>query len=403
MTNFLNESEASKAIFEAMRSGDEEQIKQAWKLFHESVVSELKATMHEAMESNDSTILAQRGFRQLTSVETKFYQNVIESLKGNNPKQAFITTIADGVMPTTIIEDVFKHLRDNHPLLKLINFQYTGAAAKWVITDAAAQTAVWGPINSAITKEVTSAFKVVDVKNCKLSAFALLDMGMLDLGPAFLDAYVRAVLTEAIAITLEQGIIAGNGKDQPIGLNRDIHDGVEVNSHTGYPEKSATAIKSFSQKEYGEMIAPMAKTEKGRNRNFVKVYLLCNLTTFLKRVMPASTLLTATGTYARDIFPFPTEVVITNALADDRGIASPLGDEYFASLGNDKKGTVEYSDEYKFFEDQRAFKTKLYASGSAFDNTSAVYLDLSKLEPAVLMFKEVTAAPAAAAASTEKK
>lgn len=42
----------------------------------------------------------------------------------------------------------------------------------------------------------------------------------------YLDNYVRTVLQEALACGLEAAIVSGNGHNCPIGLDRDIHDGV---------------------------------------------------------------------------------------------------------------------------------------------------------------------------------
>ena len=49
-----------------------------------------------------------------------------------------------------------------------------------------------------------------------------------------------------------------------------------------------------------------------------------------------------------------------------------------------KDGTIEYSDEVKFLEDMRAFKIKLTANGTPYDNTVAVLVDISKLDPAYI-------------------
>ena len=66
---------------------------------------------------------------------------------------------------------------------------------------------------------------------------------MLELGPVYLDNYIRTILRESLYCALEQAIISGTGHEQPIGLDRDIHKGVSVNEETGYPQKTAVKIK----------------------------------------------------------------------------------------------------------------------------------------------------------------
>lgn len=43
-------------------------------------------------------------------------------------------------------------------------------------------------------------------------------------------------------------------------------------------------------------------------------------------------------------------------------------------IGGAKEGVIEYSDEFKFLEDKRTFKIKMYGMGRAYDNTVSVLL-----------------------------
>lgn len=397
MIKFANEKECINQLVTAMQSGDENAMKEAWAGLHASIAEQVKADFEDLQESHDAAVLAQRGYRQLTSKETKWYQKVISALKSNDPKQAFSAIIGsdneEDLMPTTIIEDVYKHLQEEHSLLKAINFQYVGYITKWILNDHSAQNAVWGHITEEIVKEITSSFKVVDINQNKLSAYAIIELGMLDLGPTFLDGYIRAVLAEAIYAGLEIAIVSGTGVNEPIGLIRDIHEGVAFSSTTGYPAKEKIAINSFAPAEYGAVLAQMATTESGHKRKFTEVGLIVNQTDYLTKVMPATTVLNANGTYVNNLFPFPTTVYVCNALADGEAVLF-LRDEYFMGMGGSKNGVIEYSDEYKFLEDQRVFKVKQYGAGRAFDNTSALYLDISGLSPAYITvrnYEEVTA------------
>jgi HK97 family phage major capsid protein len=379
-----------------MKSGDETEIQQAWADFHKAVVEQVKADFEEVQESNDAAVLAQRGYRQLTSKENKWYQKVINALKSADPKQAFTAIIGsdneEDLMPTTIIEDVYKHLKDEYPLLQAINFQHVGYITKWILNDHSAQNAVWGQITAEITKEITSSFKVVDINQNKLSAYAIIEVGMLDLGPVFLDGYIRTVLAEAIMSGLELAIVAGTGVNEPVGLIKDIHEGVSFNSGTGYPNKTAEVVTDFTPASYGALIAKMSLTEAGKKRKFNGVCMVVNQTDYLTKIMPATTVLNTSGSYVNNLFPFPTTVYVSNAVEDGKAVLF-LKDEYFMGMGGSKNGVIEYSDEYKFLEDQRVFKIKQYGAGRAFDNTSALYLDISGLKPAYITVKnpEITA------------
>lgn len=392
MIKFENEKKAATAVMKAMKSGDEVKIQQAWEDFHNSVAEKVMQDFEDIKESNDAAILAQRGYRQLTSKETAWYKKVIEALKSDTPKQAFTSILGgddeDSLMPTTIIEDVYKYLEDEHPLLKAINFQNVGYLTKWVLNDHTTQSAVWGTITEQITKEVTSSFKVIDINQSKLSAYAIIEKGMLDLGPTFLDAYIRRCLAEALACGLEKAIISGNGVNQPIGLIKNISEGVSYSTTTGYPNKEKKVVEDFTPVNYGALINDLATTEGGKAKKFGNVWLICNQSDYLTKVMPATTVLNNNGHYVNDLFPFPTEVIISNELETGDAVLCLL-DEYFLGVGGSQNGVIEYSDEAKFIEDQRAFKIKQYAAGRASDNTSALYLDISGLEPAYITVKSV--------------
>lgn len=378
----VKQKEAINAMQSALMSGDEEAGKQAWQQFLDSVVQTVKED-YEMFET-DKRVLVQRGYRQLTKKEEEFYQKMIKAGKSADPKQEFTDLLStESAMPETIIEDVYRELTEQHPLLSRIKFQNVKYLTRWILNDHSKQSAAWGDINSEIAKEITSSFKTIDVNVCKLSAFAVIPKDMLDLGPIFLDNYIRTILREALYCALEKAVLKGSGKSEPTGLNRDIHKGVDFNSETGYPKKTAIKITSFLPKEYGGVLARLAVTETGRMRTFDRVTLVCNQVDYLTKVMPATTVMNMNGTYSTNLFPFPTDVVRSNELDTGEAILF-LPEEYFFGLGGSKDGTIEFTDEYKFLEDQRVFKIKLHGNGRAFDNTVAIVLDISALDQAYI-------------------
>ena len=49
--------------------------------------------------------------------------------------------------------------------------------------------------------------------------------------------------------------------------------------------------------------------------------------------------------------------------------------------GSSKGGKIEYSDDYKFLEDQRYYLVKLLGNGRASSDNDFIYLDISGLKP----------------------
>ena len=140
----LKQKDAVDALQKAMISGNETEIQEAWCGFQQSIIDVVKQDFEEA--HGNQTILAQRGYRQ----ETNYYNKLIEAGKSANPQQA-MAGLTD-IMPETIIEDVYKDLTDEHPLLNKINFVSVKYLTKWILNDHTVKTAVWGEINSAITE-----------------------------------------------------------------------------------------------------------------------------------------------------------------------------------------------------------------------------------------------------------
>lgn len=211
--------QAAVAMQAAIKSGNDKKLNDAWEQFYDAVTDTLRQDFE--MASGDQKVLADRGFRMLTAKENKFYQEWIDSAKSPDPKQAF-TDLLNGGMPETIIEDVYKNLVNDHPLLDAITFTNVSYLTKWIMNDHTVQTAVWGQITAEITKEISSSFKILELTQCKLTCYATLPKDMLELGPVFLDNYIRTILIEALACGLENAIVSGTGKNMPIGLDRNI-------------------------------------------------------------------------------------------------------------------------------------------------------------------------------------
>lgn len=342
----------------------------------ENILSEVEAQQ----QATDAMILAGRGVRQLTSEETKYFQAVIEAMKSSNPKQAL--TDLEVVMPKTVIDRVFEDLVAQHPLLDAINFQNTSGLIEMYLNTDETQLASWGALTGEITKELTSGFKMVNMSFKKLSAFIPVCKAMLDLGPAWLDRYVRDILTEAIYNGLEQGIIAGTGKDQPIGMMKQVGDEVETTGGV-YPDKEAVEVTSLDPVTYGELLATLATSPKGKSRVVQNVILVVNPVDYFKKIMPGTTIMTPSGTYTNNVLPFPTTVIQSIQVPANKAVLG-LGRKYFMGIGTAKSGKIEYSDQYHFLEDERVYLTKLYGHGEPLDNNAFLVLDITNLKPAIL-------------------
>lgn len=366
----------------ALQSNNEAEIQQAWNAFSDSIVEEIRNDYMESVQ--DKNILAQRGYRQLTTAEQKYYDALITASKCRNAQQA-VTTLADltanDMMPESIIDQVMKDLVEEHPILTKVNFQNAKYATKIIMNNHAKQNAVWGEVDAEIEKEITSQFKVLNLAQNKLSAFAVVPMGLIDMGATFLDGYIRTILKDAIACGLEDAIVNGDGDGKPVGLMKKLTGAVDG----VHQDKTAQAVESFDVASMGALIAQMAKTEKGQNRPVGKLSLICNANDYYTLVAPAVRVQNFAGAYV-DNFAFPMDVVISESVPAGKAILADLNN-YYIGVGFAKDGVIEFSDEYKFLEDQRTYKIKTYANGRALDENSAIVLNISGLKPAAITVK----------------
>lgn len=366
-------------LAETVKNGDTDAVAQAFGEFAANIQQQIIGEAQAYMQRTDDSILSARGVRQLTSDESKYYQSVIDAMRSATPMQAL--SELDVVMPKTTIDAVFQDLTDNHPLLNAINFQNTSGLVEMIVNTHPKQLATWSPLTAEIVKELTSGFKKVSMSMHKLSAFLPVAKAMLDLGPVWLDRYVRTILTEALSLGLEEGIINGTGKDMPIGMNRQVGEGVTVTDGV-YPEKNTVALTSLDPVTYGALLSGMTQTPNGHVRTVNNVIMVVNPSDYLTKVMPATTVRTTSGTFVNDVFPFPTTVIQSVQIPAGRAVIG-LADRYFMGIGTGKSGKLEYSDEYRFLEDERVYLVKLYGHGEPLDNNAFVYADISGLKPTV--------------------
>ena len=390
----LTRDDIRAKLQQAIKDNDTEAFSASFDQMLECIQNDIQQRADDRIDQmkreTDTTVLASRGVRQLTTKEKEFYQKVADAMKAKDPKQALNNL--DVALPETVVDAVFDELQTSHPLLSRIQFMNTRGAIRMMMNTNGYQEAAWGQLCDEIVQELTSGFKEVDTGLLKLSAFMPVCKAMLDLGPEWLDDFVRQVLYEAYANGLEAGTVAGDGNGKPIGMNRQVGDNVTVTGGA-YPAKAPITVSDLSPTTIGNLLALMAVDPNGKARNVRDVILVVNPVDYFQRIMPATTMMTPNGTYANDVMPYPMSVIQSPAVEQGQAIIG-LGYKYFAAIGSARDGRIEYSDHYHFLEDERVYLIKGYANGFPMDNNAFFVLDITGIRPAVWKVEQVTA-PAA--------
>ncbi len=367
----LNKEEIKEKALKALTEGNSEEQAEVMQDWMEMVAEEVaqKVTKDQATINDDTIILTNRGVQQLTSEEVKYFEKLAEAMKSDNVKEAL--TNLDVVMPTTTINRVFEDLIEAHPLLQRIRITNVTGITETIKRTGDAETAWWGDLCEEVKKELEAGFKKESATLYKLSAYLPLCKAYLKLGPAWLETYIRTLLSESIAKGLVTGIVSGTGVKQPYGMDRDLEAAVTPGQPV--PRKSLIKITDFEPKTLGNIIAKLTNNGK---RAVEKVILVCNPFDFWSKVWPLTTTKNALGQYVSNQFPFPVDTIQEPSINMGEALIG-LAEKYDLSMGMNEK--IEYSDDYKFLEDERTYLAKLYANGKAVDNNSFFLLDISDI------------------------
>jgi len=370
--------EISARINAAVKSGDEAAFNTAFTEFTDLLQESVMAEAQGLIQAADNKILVGRGARALTSQESAYYEKVIGAMKSNSPQQAL--TLIDETLPKTVIDAIFEDVIEAHPLLGAINFQNTGILTEILVSTADGRhLATWGKLCDDIAKEVSAGTSHIDLEHNKLSAFIPICKAMLEIGPEWIDRYVRGILAEAIANGLEKAIIVGTGVSEPVGMTKDPN-GVFHNVN-GYPDLAPVVVTTITPATYGAIVAALSVGPNGLYRNVTELLMVVNPVDYFTKLIPAVTVRAADGTYV-ERFPFPTRVIQSAYVPANKAVVG-IAKRYFFGLGTGKGGKIEYSDHYKFIEDDRYYITKLYGDGKPLDSTSFKVLDITNLVPVI--------------------
>lgn len=347
--------------------GTPEQIGEAMQAFADNIQKEVLNQANSQM--TDAMILNGRGAKQLTSAESKYYAEVIDNEGFAGVEQ---------LVPATVFEKVFDDLVRTHTILGMIDAVNTTGVTEFIL-NRGVTSGWWGALCDPIKEVIDNGFEVINVQLYKLNGYIPVCNAMLDLGPVWLDRYVRTVLLEALRISLEDAIIKGTGKDQPIGMIKDLDGAVTAGV---YPDKAKIVITDLLPETLGtKVMAELIKTGVAgqiRTINPADVALIVNPADFWSKVYPSTTYLSATGTYVTNSMGLPLNVVQSQSVAVGSAVVG-LPRDYFLAIGSSLE--IKSSTEARFIEDQTIYLAKQYVNGRPKSNASFIHLDIAGLIP----------------------
>ncbi|MGG1325787.1 phage major capsid protein [Bacillus tropicus] len=374
MTIKFNKSEAfnkAKAkLTDALTNAESTEQEQtaAFEGFFDAMQTDVINTVRNQVndEMLDRSILQQRGQNVLTAAETKFFNAVVQ--EGG---------FKDGsILPVTTQERVFEDLVTEHPLLEALGLQDLGAVTKFIYSDPTKAYA-WGELFGEIKGQVNAAFRQEQIGQLKLTAFAAIPNDMLDLGPEWVERYVRTLLVESYSVGLEFGFVNGGGAvaHQPVGLMKN------VNASTGaVTNKPSSGTLTFAPSEFGEVVAgelyevvkALSVDDKGKSRKVLnKIVMVVNPVDSIG-VQARNTIQTSTGQWVMAL-PYNIQTVESEEVPVGKALFFVKG-QYLAAIAGGYK--LKKFDQTLAIEDATLYTIKQFANGKPKDNKAALVYDL---------------------------
>lgn len=389
--DFMKEELRAK-IQKALDSDKPDELVSVLAEMGQNIQTNLLEEMRAYNVTKDADILAKRGIKPLTSNEVKFWNAVKSALKTGDIKAAF--TGAENGMPEETITRMLEDMKAEFPLLDAIDIHDTKAITKMLINTQGLQYSAWGALGAKITNELSGAISEIDLTLCKLFAVVPVSQDMLDADVQWLDAYARGILVESAGSALCKAVTSGTGKDEPIGMNRNltgsVTDGV-------YEEKTAREVTHFDAETLGDIFADLCVNgNSGKERSIKEddVICVCSPVTYFRKIIPAIRYFAADGTF-KDALPLPMKFITEATMTANKALIG-LGKQYFLGFGKGSKtGTTTYSDEVMFLDDLRVYKNKIYANGRPMDNNAFILVDIENLVKLPITINTIDVTPEA--------
>ena len=367
MENFNAKKQAYMDLVKAENSTPEE-LEVAFNDMFAALQTDLteQITNEARNEAHDAQILAARGQNVLTSEERKFFNAVV--LEGGFKE--------DTILPITTQERVFEDLVTEHPLLTVIGLQDLGAITRFIYSDPT-KTYAWGALFGEIKGQVNTAFREEQIGQLKLTAFAAIPKDMLELGPEYVERYVRELLVESYSVGLEYGLVNGRGpaQNEPVGLMKN------VDSSTGaVTDKISSGTLTFAPSEFGQVVSgelhdvikALSTDEKGKARKVLnKIVMLVNPIDAIS-VQARNTIQTSNGQWVTAL-PYNIQVVESEEIPEKKALFFVKG-AYLAAIAGGYK--LNKFDQTLAIEDAMLYTIKQFANGKPKDNKTALLYDL---------------------------
>lgn len=339
---------------------------------NKDLIVELQNQAHQVESNKDYA--SKLGLRTLSKSEEEFY----EKLK--NPKQAISGNQIDFI-PTSIVDLTMENVKASEPVLSLVTMA-PADVKRWIVAEKSGVYS-WEGLTEKLKGELSSNIESLVTDLGKLDAYLVIPKAISKLGYAFMDKYFMAILQEVLQEGLAFGYLCGTGKNQPIGIYKQI---AKTNEDQTHQDKTLnTDLVKFSPKGLAK-----AKTylTNGGKRILDKLYLICNPEDEANYVAPA--IYDEQGNLVSSF----KNLEVVQCTENPKGKAAlTMAGKYTMALDGFE---IRKYEESMALDDADVLIGKAYANGRAVADNVAYVFDVTKLEeyvPTVKTINNITNMP----------
>ena len=316
-------------------------------------------------QAQDTHVLTSRGQNVLTAEEKQFFNQVVDGLFNE-----------EAVLPRTTLDRIFEDLVRQRPLLQALQIQNLGAVTRFIYADPT-RAYGWKEIFGEITGQANATFREEQFTQLKLTSYVVIPKDMKELGPEYIERYVRSLLVECIGEGLEFGMVNGRGPAQlePIGLTKDVDPATGA-----VTDKTSSGTLTFAPSQFGEtvsgelfnVISALSVDANGESVDVAGRVVMAVNPQDLIAVQFRNTIQTPNGQYVTSL-PYNIQMVSSRQVEVGKAVFFVQG-RYMGAMAGQSR--LRLYDQRFALEDADLYTIKQFANGRPRDNKAALVYDL---------------------------
>lgn len=276
--------------------------------------------------------------------------------------EARTVTGADLTIPTVVLDLIRENVMDYSKLIRRVRLRAVGGKARQTIMGNIPE-AVWTEACASLN-ELSFGFSQIEVDGYKVGGIVYICKATLEDSDINLASEIITALGISIGIALDKAILYGTGKKMPLGIAARLGQGSQPSDYPAnarpWQDLSSTNMINLGDKhglELFQAIASAAGKAKGKYSRGEKFWAM-NETTYNTLLVEAMNINAAGAIVSAQNGTMPVIGGDIDVLSDDiiadNNIVGGYGDLYL--LAERAGANFERSDEYRFADDQIAFK-----------------------------------------------